>query len=597
MSEAYLTFIACVLILGILAQWAAWKFNFPSILLLLIFGFLSGPSFLNLVSPDKFLGELLFPIVSLSVAIILFEGGLNLKFKDISGIHNVIVKLISIGCLVTWILASLGAWIILKLSPEISILLGAILTVSGPTVVLPLVRHVRPKAPLGEVLKWEGILIDPVGAVLAVLVYEALIHGSLTAAPVNFIIGLGQTTLSGGIIGIGIGSLLKFLMNRRMIPAFLESSFTLMLVIFSYILANHFHPESGLLAVTLMGIYLANSSSINVKHILEFNENLTVLLLSTLFIILAARVEFSTLKEIQIIPTLLFLFFLILVVRPLAVFTSTIGNSLNIREKLFLAWLAPRGIVAAAVSALFGLELTNPGSELLAPYTFLIIVGTVLIYGLTAKHVAKFLDVRQKRNEGVLILGGSLFSRLLALEIKKANFPVCIIDTNFNNIATCRIEGIEAVHGNILKDKTIDSVNLDGIGKLLALTANHEANSLTCLKLTELFGRDNVFQLPEKQAGRKKSVEENAKHIRGRILFTPSSTYYNLDEKLYQGWSFKTTNITNEFSYEKFGEHYNGDFIPIAITSPSSLEIITTKTVPKLEAKHNLISLIKEKSS
>ncbi|MCA9960567.1 MAG: sodium:proton antiporter, partial [Anaerolineales bacterium] len=390
MSEHLLLGVAAIIVLGVSAQWFAWRLRLPSILLLLLFGFLAGP-ITGIIEPDVLFGDLLFPVVSISVAIILFEGGLTLRLSELPKVGDVIFRLISVGALLTWGLAALSAHYIVGLNWPLSALLGAILIVTGPTVIGPLLRQVRPKGEVAAVLKWEGILIDPVGAVLAVLVFEAILEGEISQVPAAIAFGVLQTMFIGVIGGLLAAGILVLFMRRFWIPDHLQNGVALLLAIGSFAISNLLHPEAGLLTVTVMGLALANQNWVSIKHIVEFKENLTILLIGVLFIVLASRLQLADISSLGW-SSVLFVLVLIVVIRPLAVLVSTFRSRLDGRSRLFLTWMAPRGIVAASVASVFSFELAEAGhigAESIVPLTFLVIVGTVLFYGLTAAPAAR----------------------------------------------------------------------------------------------------------------------------------------------------------------------------------------------------------------
>ena len=394
-GEQILIALASIVLLGIGAQWLGWRLKLPSILLLLLFGFLAGP-ILGIVDPDALLGETLFPLVSLAVGLILFEGGLNLKRSELVGIRSTVYLLISVGVLLTWAIGTAGAYFLLDFDITLATLLGAILVVSGPTVVIPLLNHVRPSERVTSVLKWEGILVDPVGATLAVLVFQAILGGSFESFTLTgAVTGTLLTLLIGGVLGGAGALLLLWLFSGHRVPEHLQTPVTLMLVVAVFVLANLLRAESGLMATTLMGIILANQQRVNVKHVVTFNEELGILILSALFILLAARLNLADLLAVGW-RGLVFLALLVLVARPLAVLLSTIRSELPNKERLFLAWLAPRGIVAVSVASLFAFDLAEAGyaeAEALVPVTFLVVIGTVALYGLTAGPLAQRLGL------------------------------------------------------------------------------------------------------------------------------------------------------------------------------------------------------------
>jgi len=351
--------LTAIILLGIGAQWLAWRFHLPSILLLLVFGFIAGPV-TGLFNPDDILGDLLFPVVSLSVAIILYEGGLSLRFSELKKVGGVVLMLISVGALITWLISAAAAYYILGLDFQLSVLLGAILIVTGPTVIGPLLHQIRPKEPVGSILKWEGILIDPVGALLAVLVFEAILANEFHNTLPRILQGVAETIVIGVVIGYVASKIIIESFKRHWVPDELENGVSLMMVIVAFVISNWLHTEAGLLTVTLMGIFLINQKQISVRHIVEFKENLRVLLISSLFILLAARVELEQITQLGF-SSLLFLGVLIFVTRPVMVFLSSLFSSLKWREKLFISWMAPRGIVAAAVASVFAHELAHEG--------------------------------------------------------------------------------------------------------------------------------------------------------------------------------------------------------------------------------------------
>lgn len=432
MHDDLLVGLAVVITLSISAQWLAWRTKLPSILLLLTFGISAG-SFLEIVDTDKLMGDLLFPVVSLSVAIILFEGGLTLRLDDLPEIGRVIRNLITLGVIITWFISTIAARLFLDLDWSLALLLGAILVVTGPTVVIPLLNQIRPSGRASSILRWEGIIIDPVGAVLAVLVFEEIIVGDNQVLIAGW--GLIKTVLIGGIIGWGSARLMIEAFSRYWVPDNLQNPVVLTTITAAFAASNTLQAESGLLTVTIMGILMANQKRFDVIHIVEFKENLQVLLISSLFILLGARLDLDALTHLGL-GAIFFLLTIMFIARPISVWVSTYHSDLNWREKLFISWMAPRGIVAAAVASIFSLELADhgyEGAELLVPLTFSVIIGTVAIYGLTAGFLAKQLGLI-KDNQGVLIIGAHGWSRKIALALQNAGIRVKLVDTNSQNI-------------------------------------------------------------------------------------------------------------------------------------------------------------------
>lgn len=595
LNEHVLIGLTGIIVFGIGAQWLAWRLRLPTILLLLVVGFLVGPIF-GFLHPDELFGDLLFTIVSLSVAVILFEGGLSLKFSELRQAGVVIRNLVTVGALITWLLSANIAYIILDFDFELSLLLGAILVVTGPTVVLPLLRHVRPVGRVSSILKWEGIVIDPVGAILAVLVFEAILaedqFGVVTSV---ILIGVLKTIVIGLILG-GLGAaLVVVLLRRYWVPDSMQNPVTLMVVVAVFAASNLLQEESGLLTVTLMGILVANQKQVSIRHIIEFKENLRVLLISSLFILLAARLQLADLLQING-GTIVFLAMLIFIVRPASVWLSTLGADLNWRERLFVSWMAPRGIVAAAVSSIFGLELIevgHPNADQLVPIIFMVIIGTVLIYGLTASWAARRLDLAQENPQGLLLAGANDLSRAIARSLQEKEFRTLLVDTNWHNISEARLEGLPTYYGNIFSESILDEINLAGIGRLLALTPNDEANSLAVLHFIEVFGRAEVYQLVPQADYYKGNRGLRSQDLRGRLLFGPQITCQVLNERFHRGATIKTTNLTQEFNYQTFQEMYGETAIPLFMINKNGRLIIRTVDEPlQPQPGHKLISLI-----
>lgn len=595
MSDDLLIGLAGLLAIGTAAQWLAWRLRLPSILLLLGCGFLAGPvtGFLN---PDELLGDLLFPFVSLAVAVILFEGALGLSFAEIREVRSVVRKLISIGALITWFIASVAAHYILDLSGQLAVLLGAILIVSGPTVVGPLLRHVRPVARPNSVLKWEGILIDPIGVIVAVLVFEGITAGELSDPNIHAVQAFVETMLAGILIGLLGAIVIVIALRRYWIPDSLQNSVTLTVVVSIFTLSNATREESGLLAVVLMGVMIANQPWVSVHHIVDFKENLRALLLGTLFVLLAARLTMDNLGQMMHLNSLAFLALLIFFVRPLTVLVTTQGSLLTWRERALVAWVMPRGIVAAASSSTFALALVQRGFDeaaMLIPYTFMVIIGTVGIYGLTAAPVARWLGVARPNPQGTLIIGAHGWARQIARALMSAGFQVLMVDTNRANTAAARLEGIPTYYGSILAEYALDEINLDGIGRAVALTPNAEVNALAALRLTEVFDRSEVFQLPASPGKMQERENGLSAHLRGRYLFGTGMTYQHLSELFAAGAKVRTTDLTPEFDYDAFRAHHGSVAIPLfLIDEDGVLTVITEESAPRPHAGETIISIV-----
>lgn len=597
--------LASVVLLGIGAQWIAWRLRAPAILLLLLAGILAGPVApvlglpKPLIRPDELFGELLFPWVALSVAVILFEGGLSLKIRELKHVGAVVRNLVTIGALAAWFTGAAGAYWIAGLDGRLALLLGALLVVTGPTVIGPLLQQVRPRGAVGSVLKWEGIVIDPVGVLLAVLVFEVLLFQHESGPLATASLGLLNTLLVGGGLGAAGSYAVLLMIKRNWIPDFLQSSIMLAIVFACFTISNVVQEESGLFTVTLMGFICANQRTTDVRHIIEFKENLRTLLISCLFIVLAARIELDGLGAIWL-RGLLFAGVLIVVARPLAVLVSTVGSPLNWRERVFLASVAPRGIVAAAGASIFALALESQqvaGSELLVPLTFIVIIVTVTVYGLAAGPLARLLKLAEANPQGLLIVGAHPFAQQISRVLTERKFPVLLVDTNRHLTNQARLGGIRVHGGNILSEHVHDELDLGGIGRLLALTPNDSVNALACQHFAHAFGRVNVFQLTNKRGG----TQEPPAYLRGEHLFSNAATYDLISERVGNGGGVKATQLTEKFGLEAFRARYGDDAIPLfVLTEPKSatesrkLRIIRAGEKLSLSPGQTLISLVPE---
>ncbi|MDT7856476.1 sodium:proton antiporter [Rubrivirga sp. S365] len=548
--------IAAVVVLGIGAQWVAWRTRLPSILLLLGAGFLAGPV-TGFLPQEALQGEWLFPFVSLAVGIILFEGGLTLRFDEFREVGKSVINLITIGVGVTGVLGAVGAHYLAGFSWEVAIVLGALLTVTGPTVVLPLLRQVRPAGRVGTIAKWEGITIDPIGAILAVLVLETVIllrepaqavggeHASpwsalATGIAYEVVVGVGVAALSAG--------LLVLLLRRRLVPDWLQNPVALMVVIAAFAISNALQEEAGLLEATLLGIFMANQKYVSVRRIVEFKEDLRVLLISLLFIVLSARLDPSAFEVMLAPGPLLFLGALMLVVRPLAVVLSSLGTGLTWKEQAFLSWLAPRGIVAAAVASLFAFRLAEffpAEAERIVPIVFLVIVGTVAVYGLTISPLARALGLALPDPQGILFVGAQPWVRRVAKALQDLGVRTLLIDANARNVRLAVRAGLPAKRANVLAEGVIDDLDLSGLGRLLAVTPNDEVNSLAALHFGEVFESNEVFQIPVRSDGPQSAANEIPRHLRGRPLFSTDATYSSLDERFDAGAAIRVLRLAD----------------------------------------------------
>lgn len=503
--------LAGIIILGIIAQWVAWRLKLPAILPLILIGLLVGPIATlytedgsKLIEPiwngekGLFPGEGLYYFVSLAISVILFEGGLTLKRSEIQNVGPVITKLITLGSLVTFFSAGIAAHFIFDLSWQISFLFSALIIVTGPTVITPILRNIPLKKDLSAVLKWEGILIDPIGALAAVLVFEFISVGEGQAYTKTALIEFGKILLFGFTFGFTFAHALAFAIKKNLIPHYLLNVVSLSVVLLVFVESDVFAHESGLLAVVVMGMVLGNMDLPNIKELLYFKESLSVLLISILFILLAANINISDLELIYNWKTAFLFAIIVFLVRPLGVFLSSTGSNLRLNEKLFISWVGPRGIVAAGIASLFGSKLLfkgEAGAEYITPLVFMIVLGTVLLNATTARMFAKMVGVFLNKSEGILILGASKASRLIGNYLHKNDRHVVLIDNNQSNIDKAKKLGLEALSANIYSDTLTDNIELNDIGYLMALTGNSDINKYAINKFQDAFGENGSFRL------------------------------------------------------------------------------------------------------
>ncbi|MDX1555703.1 MAG: sodium:proton antiporter, partial [Xanthomonadales bacterium] len=553
----------CIGVLSLFCQWLAWRVRMPAILFLLA-GIALGPGF-QLLDPDQFLGELLFPVVSLGVAIILFEGSLTLRFSDIRNVKGIILNLTTIGVLVTWGVMAAAAHYLAGLSWELALLFGALVSVTGPTVIVPMLRSIQPSARISNILRWEGILVDPIGAVLAVLVFEFINTGQESESLMEF----GKVVMLGTVWGVAGGAVIAQVLKRHLFPEYLQNYASLAFVLLVYSVSNTLGSESGLIAVTVMGMVLANSSDIDIEDLLNFKEHLTVVLISMLFILLAARLSFVELGAIAE-PALLVLLVALFIARPLSVLVSSIGAGVNIREMALLSWIAPRGIVAAAIASLFALKLEDKIEEaaMIVPLTFTLILGTVVVHGLTAGWLARLLGLSSQGEQGVFLTSANRVSLLIGEALQKNGIKVLVADTRREGLRKARELQFKTFYGDPLSDHADRQMDLTGYTVLMATSRNTEANAMVCARFRHEFGPKNVFSL--RPTGPEETDERKglAKGLRSNPLFGSDTSWSKLATMISQGAVIRSTKLTEEFDFEDFNAEQKDNIVVLFALNP-----------------------------
>ncbi|MGH1385127.1 cation:proton antiporter [Kordia sp.] len=582
--------LAGIIILGILAQWVAWKFKIPAILPLILIGLLVGPIAAEYFSEDGtkwiepiwngkkglFPGDSLFYFVSLAISIILFEGGLTLKRSEIKNVGPVITKLITLGSAITFFGAGIVAHFVFGLSWDLSFLFSGLIIVTGPTVITPILRNIPLKKDISTVLKWEGILIDPIGALVAVLVFEFISVEGDSGFTKIALMEFGKIILFGTTFGFTFAHALAFSINKKLIPHYLLNVVTLSVVLLVFVASDTFAHESGLLAVVVMGMVLGNGKLESIKEILYFKESLSVLLISILFILLAANINMADLLLLYNWETAVLFLIVVFVIRPLGVFLSTTKSKLTINEKLFISWVGPRGIVAAGIASLFGSKLVKQGvegAEYITPLVFMIVLGTVLLNATTARLFAKIVGVFLTKSDGILIVGASKVSRLLGHYLESNGRHVVLIDSNQTNIAKAKELGLEAISTDIYSNTLTDNIELNDVGYLMALTGNSGINKYAIDKFGEEFGENGSFRL----VTREEMLDENNNPKEG--LFSHTDDYNSLTEVTLKYPSIQEIVINDKAHYKSLIEITNTDkyIIPLFIKDKNAeLKIISS---------------------
>lgn len=600
MHQEAIIALSAIGIVSIVCQWFAWWVKLPAIVFLLIAGIVLGP-LTGWLNPEQLFGDLLFPMVSLSVAIILFEGSLTLKFDEIRGLQKVVRNMLTIGVTITWFSIAVSTHYILHFSWEISLLFGALMVVTGPTVIVPMLRTVRPNAAISNILRWEGIVIDPLGAILAVLIFEVILSMQLQghASAIHTLYMFGKTLFVGITMGAIAGYLFGIILRKHLLPEYLHNVATLTLVFAVFALSNELSEESGLLTVTIMGIWLANMKNVSVEDILDFKESLSILLISGLFILLAARLEFAQFEALGVGALILFIV-IQFVIRPLKVFVSTIGSDLTWQEKILISWIGPRGIVAAAVTALFAIRLQEIGvenAELLVPLAFTIIIGTVMLQGSTSKLIANKLGVAEPDDRGFLIIGANPIARLIAKTLNENGYRTRLTDTSWTNVKSARMEGLETYYGNAVSEHADRHMDLVGLGMVLTLTPQKELNALAGLRYRSEFGSNHVFYLSTDKEGSEQSSRTTVSHG-SKILFGNDITFSKLASLISKGADIKQTKLSESFDYEAYQEQYGKRATPLfAFNSKKRLRFFTADEPLIPDQGWTVISLVQEDTS
>jgi NhaP-type Na+/H+ or K+/H+ antiporter len=542
--------IALIGVLGIGAQWIAWRTGWPAIALMLVAGILAGPV-AGVIRPHETFGPVLQPIISLAVAVILFEGGLSLDFRELRRTEGAVFRLALLGVPIGWVLGSLACFYVAGLVWPVAILLGGILVVTGPTVVLPLLRQItlagRPRA----ILKWEAIVNDPIGVLCAVVTYEYLRHADQGAGLMEVVLAMIASALVAALVGLVVAFAIGWLLPRGHIPEYLKAPVLLVAVIGTFVLSNMVKGETGLLAVTVMGVALGNMGLSSFRDLQPFKENITVLLVSGVFVLLSANLDLAVLERFEW-RFLAFVAALLFLVRPATVLLSLAFSPIPWRERVLVAWIAPRGIVAVAMSGLFALRLSDLGysdGNTLVTITFLLVVATIGLHGFSAGTVARWLGLTGGGRRSLLIVGSTSWSRSLAEQLRQLDVPLILTDTSRQRLRRAQQSGTPVFHGEILAEATEDHLDFGHFQALVATTDNEAYNALVCSEFAPELGRDAVYQLG---GGSDDELHALPGSLRGRSLFSSGLAIETLEQRERDGWTFRKTRISDQFDFDAF---------------------------------------------
>lgn len=567
MEHHLLLLLISIIALGVFAQWFAWSLRIPAIVLFLVAGVLAGPVF-GWMNPTHDIGPVLSPMVGLAVAVILFEGGLSLRLHEFKEAADGVRRLVTLGSMLSWGLYSTAAYFVGALSLPVSLLFGAILVVTGPTVIIPMLRQARLNRRTASYLKWEGIINDPIGALLAVVVFQYFVlSGNYPGGGAQVFFELGLAILISVALGASVAWILGWAFNHIWVPEYLKAPLTIACVLVIYGLASEIFSEAGLLAVTVMGMVMGNMNIAGMTELRRFKEYVTILLVSSVFIVLTADLDPRVLWNLDwhaaaLVAIVLF------VARPIAVFAATAFTKMEWRDRLLVAWIAPRGIVASAMAGVFSSTLIKAGyggAEQLLPLIFAVVFASVILHGFSLGRLADWLRLSVEPN-GVLIVGASPWSTELARALSnELHVQVLLVDSSWHRLRTARLAGVHVLYGEVLSETVQQSLELNGIACMLAATSNDAYNALVCSHFSNSLEHDRVFQLPMYAADENNDSKVVARPLRGRPAFDDSAQYEELWRRHFQGWQFYKTRLTDSYDDDALKRDRAEEAIPIAV--------------------------------
>lgn len=582
--------LALVGALGVGSQWLAWRLRMPAIVLMLVAGIIVGPV-LGVFDPMRDIGPLTGPMISIAVAIILFEGGMTLNFHSLRDAAVGVRRLVFIGAPLGWLTSVLALHYGAGVGWESAAVFGGIMIVTGPTVIAPLLRTARLSRRPAALLQWEAIVNDPIGALAAVLAFSVVMvlnaEGvTLSGAAMELVVGIVVASLLGWIAGYGIARAFK----QGWVPEYMKVPVLFAVLLATFAVSDAVLHESGLLAVTVMGVVIANANLPSYAELLRFKEHATILLVSGVFILLAANLDFGALGKLDW-RAVAFVVLVVFVARPVTVFVSLIGSKLPLKEQVLVAFTGPRGVVLIAVAGLFGDRLQDIGvadADLIGPLAFVLVAVTVVVHGFTLAPFARFLGLTGASTPGVILIGGSAFNTGFAEALKKADIPVLMTDPNFGRLRAARAAGIETFSGDILSEAAEHRLEFINYGTLVAATDNDAYNTLVATDLAPEYGRENVFQIMREKS-------DSARHQLPRTLggqkFGPDKTFHELEQMIADGWAFRVTRLTDAYGFADWRADHADSVLLGWVPDGKSIRLIGSDAEIKAKSDLRVIAL------
>lgn len=541
MTEEILINIGGIFLAALCSQWLAWLLKLPAIILLLAVGFLIGP-ILGLIYPQELFPHLLHPVIEIGVSIILFEGGMHLKFSEFKEVSSGLKKILSYGVIIHALFIAMAAHFIAGFPLPVSFMLGGLLIVTGPTVIMPALREAHLNKKISNYLKWEGILTDPVSAMIPILIFE-LFYFSKDQSPTGMFVTLIQVILIPVAISFIFKKLLDLLLKRKLLPEFLQIPSALTMVIISYILSAHLQPGSGLITVTILGMIIGNSTIHFVFDLKKFKEGLSVLIIGTVFITIASTIDINSFRVLKT-EHYIFIFAVSFLIRPLAILIATYKSDMNFREKILVGFYGPKGIVAASVAGVIGSYLIEKDvlwGNAVVPTVMLIITLTVVTQSLILAPLARKLKLSRPPQGGIVFIGTMPWVTELAYKVKQLDIPVLITSSSWYKLAAARKLGIDTYYGQIIDDYEVTHLDTSTYNYLISMGENDSFNQLACEKLGKVLGKENVFCLPRHLGDHKKPVATSS-----LLLFEVLMSNY------YRGWIYQDYSINESTSVRDF---------------------------------------------